>query len=137
MWKQEEMKSFRDFLHRYNIKNVVPTLEAMQKMIAFYQDKNVDMLKLGCTLPTLPNICLHKSTDAKCYPFTERDKDLQEETREDVVRGPFIVFTHKAVDDETFIRKSANICKSFVGVHESQPDHYSMCQPMPTGLYTR
>ena len=34
-------------------------------MIAFYHDKDIDMLKLGCTLPHLVNICLHKSTDAK------------------------------------------------------------------------
>ena len=34
------------------------------------------MLKLGCTLPNLTNLCLHKTTDAKFYPFTEGDKDL-------------------------------------------------------------
>ena len=36
-----------------------------------------------------------------------------------------------------FIRKSANICKSIVGIDASQLYPYSMCQPMPTGLYTR
>ena len=60
----------------------------MQKMIAFYHDKDIDILKLGCTLPNLANICLHKSTDAKFYPFTEGDKDLLEKIREDVVGGP-------------------------------------------------
>ena len=54
----------------------MPTLEAMQQGIAFYHDKDIDMLKLGCNLPNLANICLHKSTDAKLYPFTQRDKDL-------------------------------------------------------------
>ena len=34
------------------------------------------MLKHGCTLPNLANICLQKSTDAKIYPFTEADKNL-------------------------------------------------------------
>ena len=95
------------------------------------------MLKLGCTLPNLANICLHKSTDAKFYPFTEGDKDLLEKIREDVVSGPSIVFTRKAVVDETFFRKSANLCKSFVGIDASQLYPHSMCQPMPTGLYTR
>ena len=52
-WKQEQRSSFKDFLRWYNIEDVVPTLEAMQKMIAFYHDKNIDMLKLGCTLPKL------------------------------------------------------------------------------------
>ena len=56
--------------------DVVPTMKAMQKLIAFYHDKGIDMLKLGSTLPNLANICLHKSTDAKFYPFTEGDKDL-------------------------------------------------------------
>ena len=43
------------------------------------------MLKWGCTLPNLVNICLHKSTDSKFYPFTESDKDLLEKVREDMV----------------------------------------------------
>ena len=130
------MSSFKDFLRWYNKKDVVLTLEATQKMIAFYHDKEIDMLKLRCTLPNLANICLHKSTDAKFYPFTEEDKDLLEKLREDV-GGPSIVFTRKAVVDETFIRKSTNLCKSIVGIDASQLYPYSMCQPMPTGLYTR
>ena len=137
IWKQEQMSSFKDFLRWYNNKAVVPTLEAMQKMIAFYHDKDIDMLKLGCTLPNLANICLHKSTDAKLYPFTEGDKDLLEIIREDVAGRPSIAFTRKAVVDKFFFRKSANICKSIVGIHASQLFSYSMCQPMPTGLYTR
>ena len=65
IWKQEQMSLFKDFLRWYNNKDVVPNLEAMQKMIVFYHDKDIDMLKFGCTLPNLANICLHKSTDAK------------------------------------------------------------------------
>ena len=102
------MKSFKDFLMWYNNKDVVPTVEAMQKMNEFYHQKEIDMLKLGCTLPNLANICLHKSTDSKFYPFTESDKDLLEKIREDMVGGPSIVFTRKAVVDDTFIRKSTN-----------------------------
>ena len=81
------MSSFKDFLRWYNKKDVVPILEAMQKMIAFYHDKNIDMLKLGCTFPNLANICLHKSTAAKFYPLTEGDNELLEKIREDVVGG--------------------------------------------------
>ena len=104
------MKSFRDFLMWYNNKDVVPTLEAMQKMIEFYHQKEIDMLKLGCTLPNLANICLHKSTDSKFYPSTESDKYLLEKIREDMVGGPSIVCTRKAVFDETLIRKSTKLC---------------------------
>ena len=137
IWVSEGMKSFKDFLMWYNNKDVVPTLEAMQKMIEFYHKKEIDMLKLGCILPNLANICLHKSTDSKFCPFTESDKDLLEKIREDMVGGPSIVFTRKVVVDETFIRKSTNLCKSIIGINASQLYPYSMCRPMPTGLYTR
>ena len=117
--------------------DVVPTLEAMQKMIQFYHNKGIDMLKLGCTLPNLANISLHKSTNYNFYPFCESDKDLCEKIREDMTGGPSIVFTRKAVVDETFIKISSNICKSIVGIDASQLYRFSMCQDMPTELYTR
>ena len=116
----EGMKSFKDFLMWYNNKDVVPTPEAMQKTIEFYHQKEIDMLKLGCTLPNLANICLHKSTDSKFYPLTESDKDLLEKIREDMVGGPSIIFTRKAVVDETFIRKSTKLCRSIIGKDASQ-----------------
>ena len=80
---------------------------------------------------------LHKSTDSKFYPFTESEKDLLEKIREDMVGGPSIVFTRKAVVNETFIRKSSNLCKSIVGIDASELYPYSKCQPLPTGLYKR
>ena len=137
VWENHNMQYFSDFLKWYNNKDVVPTLEAMPKLIEFYQNKGIDMLKLGCTLPNLANICLHKSTDSKFYPFTESDRNLLENIREDMVGGLSIVFTCKAVVDETFIRKSSNLCKPIVGMDAIQLNSYSMCQPMPTGLYTR
>ena len=59
VWYYENMCTFRDFLRWYDNEDIVPTLEAMQKVLAFYHKKGLDMLKLGCTLPNLANICLH------------------------------------------------------------------------------
>ena len=137
IWNHENMCKVKDFLRWYNNKDVVPTLEAMQKMFAFYHKKGIDMLMLGWTLPNLANICLHKSKSAENYPFTDSDEDLLQKIREDMVGGPSIVFTRKAVVDETFIRDSGNICRSSVGIDASQLYPYSMCQPMPTGLCTQ
>ena len=109
----------------------------MQNMVQFYHQKEIDMLKLGCTLLNLANVCLHKSTNEKFYPFCESDRDLCEKIRDDMAGGPSIVFTRKAVVDQTFIRDSSNVCKSIVGIDASQLYPYSMCQDMPTGLYTR
>ena len=137
IWVTEGMKLFKDFLMWYNNKDVVPALEAIQKKIEFYHQKEIDVLKLDCFLPKLAIICLHKSTDSKFYPFTESDRDLLEKIREDMLGDPSIVFERKAVVCETFVRKSTTLCKSILGIDASQLYPYSMCQPMPTGLYTR
>ena len=131
------MTTFRDFLRWFNNKDVVPTLDAMQEMIKFYHNKGIDLLKLGCKLPNLATICLHKSTDYKLYPFFSSDSDLLEQLRKNMTGGPSIVFTRKAVANETFIRKLNSLCKSIVGFVASQLYPYSICQDMPTGLYTR
>ena len=121
----------------YNSKDIVPTSEAMQKKTVFYHNKFIDTLKLGCNLPNLAITCLHKSTDAKFYSFTQRDKDLLEKNLNSAVRDPSIVFTRKAVFDETLIRKSTKICKSIVVIDASQLYPHWVCQPMPVGSYTR
>ena len=113
--ENNNMQYFPVFLNWYNNKDVVPTPEAMQKMIEFYHTKGIDMLKLGCTLPNLADICLHKTAVSKFYPVTEWDEGLLEKIREDMVVGLSIVFTHKTVVDETFISKSSNLSKSNVG----------------------
>ena len=77
------------------------------------------MLKLGYIFLNLAKLCLRKSTSAKFYPFNETDKDLLQKIRKDMVGGPSIVFTRKAVVDETFIRSSRNICKSIAGIDAS------------------
>ena len=130
------MQHFLDFLKWYNNKDVFPTLEAIQKTIEFYHNMGIDMLNFGCTLRNLAKNCLHKSTDSNFCTFTESDKDLPANIREVMVGSASIVFTRKAVVDEVFIRKSSNLCKSIVGIGANQLFSYSMCQPMPTGLYT-
>ena len=49
----------------------------------------------------------------------------------------FCFETNQAVVDKSFIRKSTNICKSIVGIDASQLYPYSMCQLLPTGLFSR
>ena len=49
---------------------------------------------------------------------------------------PQLFSQRKVVANETFIRKSKNLCKSIFEIDASQLYPYSMCQDMPTGLYT-
>ena len=96
------------------------------------------MLKLGGTLTNLAKTCLHKATDTKIYPIPEADKDLLKKILEVIAGGPSIVFTSKAIVEETCIRKSTNICKSAFRYDARQlyPNPNAKCQPMLTGLFT-
>ena len=58
----------------------------------------------------------------------EADKDLLEKIREDVVVGLSNVFLSQPVADETFKRRSANICKPNAGIDANQLYPYYMCQ---------
>ena len=51
--------------------------------------------------------------------------------------GPSIVFTRNALIDQTYIKNSKKFCNSIVGIDACQLYPFSMCQEMPTGLYTR
>ena len=128
------MCTFKDFLRYHKNKDLVQTLIAMQKTLAFYHKNRIHRLDLGCTLPSLANVCLHKSTTVKLYPSNETDKDLLQRNRKDELGGLCIAFTREAVVDETFIRNSGSNCISFVGIDASQLCPYSLCQPMPKGL---
>ena len=70
----------------------------------------------------------------KIISIHKKERDLLSKVREHLVGGPSKVF---AVVDKTHIRKSTIICQTFVGIDASQFNIYSMCQPMPTLLYTK
>ena len=50
-----------------------------------------------------------------------------------MVEGTSIVSTRETVVGETKIRFTDNLCRTITGIDAIQ----SMCQEMPTGLYTR
>ena len=108
----------------------------MQKMVDFYHIMEIDMLKLGCTLQKLANICHHKSTTAKFYSFTVSGKDLLEKLCEDMFVGPSFVLTKSCHGWEIF-RGFDRLVQIHCLKGSSQLYLFSMCQAMPTGLYTK
>ena len=133
----EIMGTFKDYLEWDNNKDFVPTLEALQKLMKIYHEREKDMQKLGYTLPKKANNYLHSSTTGNFFPFTKNDKDILQKIRSDMMGGPFIVFTREAVVGETKIRFPDKLCKTIIGIDASQLYPSSMCQEIPTGLYTR
>ena len=78
---------------------------------------------MGCTLPNLTNICLHKSNHKKFYLFVEADKDL---------RVPLLSLLEKRL----WIKHIFETQKTFAN---QTPVNFapSQCVNVPTGLYTR
>ena len=72
--EEQKIEKFHDFLKWYNDKDVEPTLLADDKMIQFYHNIKIDMLKLGLTLPSLAKRILHTSTTPNFSPFEKKDK---------------------------------------------------------------
>ena len=107
------------------------------KKAQFYHQKQIDVLKRGCTLPTQSNNFLHKSTNGKFYPFWESDADLSKKIRTDLTDGPLIVFTKKTIVNKNSIRDLSNICNSIVRMDERQIHPDSKCQSLSTWLCTK
>ena len=51
VWRDNQMKTMREFLMWYNNRDVVPFLEAIDKQFAFYKQQNIDMFKDGISVP--------------------------------------------------------------------------------------
>ena len=59
VWEENKMSTFKDFLVWYNNLDVVPFLEAVEKMSAFWQERKIDMLKASVEVPLLiPSLLL-------------------------------------------------------------------------------
>ena len=56
IWSSENMSTIKDYLEWNNNKDVVPTLEALQKMMKFHHEREIEKLKLGYTLPKLKHL---------------------------------------------------------------------------------
>ena len=96
VWKENNMKTLRDFLVWYNNKDVGPFIKALAvQSKVFEKSFNLDMLKMGKTIPslTLKYVFNTKPDDVFFSLINEKHKDLHEEMRSQIVGGPSLIFT--------------------------------------------
>ena len=152
-WKDNNMKTFKDFLEWYNNLDVLPFIEAVEKMKTFYKLKRLDIFKDGVSLPGLVLKYLMKSTDSEFYLFDEKDKITTQpqsggkaEGREDrkrnnlfyllkdsIVGGPSIIFNRYHEAGKTYIRNGNKQCKKIIGYDANALYLWAIAQEMPTG----
>ena len=88
VWNDNNMESFLDFLVWYNNLDVVPFLEAIEKMSEFWKERNIDIFEDGVTMKYL----FSDVPDTYFSLFNEKDKDLYCTMKDSNVGGPSIIF---------------------------------------------
>ena len=110
-WRDNQMKTMRDFLVWYNNRDVMPFLQAIDKQFAFYQ-------KTYFTVFNKPN------------------SDVHHLVKNNIVGGPAIIFHRYHEKDITKIRVEET-CRSIVGYDANALYLWALMQDMPTGWYMR
>ena len=134
VWNDNKMKTMKDFLKWYNNGDVIPMVEAINKMFEFYRAKGLDMFKDAISLPGLAYKMLLSCTKAKFSLFEEEHKELYYLMKRNIVGGPSIIFHRYHEVDKTKIR-GGKLCKSVVGYDANALYLWAIAQAMPTGDY--
>ena len=140
VWRDNRMKSMRDFLVWYNNRDVVPFLEALDKQFAFYKQQNIDMFKDGISVPGLTLLYLFNEISSNTFftVFNQTNSDLHLLVKDNniIVGDPAIIFHRYHEKDVTKIR-GEDTCRSIVGYDANALYVWALMQDMPTGWYTR
>ena len=144
VWQECNMKNMKDWLVYYNNLDVEPFIEALENQFQFYKDRKLDMFKDGISVPGLTNKFLFDSiTDGSFFSLIgEKDKDLYETIRKNLVGGPSIVFHRYHWKDDTYLRTQnpeieSKLCQSVIGFDANALYLWALSQQMPTGWYIR
>ena len=137
-WRDNGMKTMRDFLVWYNNRDVVPFLQAIDKQFGFYQHQNIDMFKDGISVPGLTLLYLFNNISSKTYftVFNKTNSDLHQLVKNNIVGGPAIIFHRYHEKDITKIR-GEETCRSIVGYDANALYLWALMQDVPTGWYMR
>ena len=138
VWRDNRMKSMRDFLVWYNNRDVVPFLEAIDKQFAFYKQQNIDMFKDGVSVPGLILLYLFNELPSNTFftVFNQTNSDLHLLVKDNIVGGPAIIFNRYHEKDVTKIC-GEETRRSIVRYDANALYLWALMLDMPTGWYTR
>ncbi|XP_019633364.1 PREDICTED: uncharacterized protein LOC109476787 [Branchiostoma belcheri] len=145
VWEECDMKTMKDFLIWYNNKDVVPMLEAIQKMVDFYKDLGIDMLKDGISVPGLTLKYLFMNLKSNEYFTLVGNEEVYKLFKQNIVGGPSIIFHRHHQKGKTYIRqkemtdsgKQPKLCQKVIGFDANALYLWALMQDMPTGYYIR
>ena len=138
-FQEQAMQTFGDWLEYNNNLDVIPFLETLEKMKAFYTNIGVDIFKDAVSLPgVLMQYVLRRTLRGRNAPeLYAPGKEAYEMLKAAVVGGPSLVFTRKHVAGKTRIRsnkhKDLAHVKRILGFDANSLYPSTMAKEMPCG----
>ena len=134
VFNDNTFKNMFDYLEYYNNCDVIPMVEAINKMFQFYRARNLDMFKDAISLPGLAYKMLMNCPKANFSLFEEEHKHLYYLLKNNIRGGPSIIFNRYQEVDKTYIR-NGKLCKNIIGFDANALYLWAIMQKMPTGQY--
>lgn len=135
VWEENEMQTFKDFLIWYNNLDVVPFLEAVEKMSAFWQERKINMFKDSISVLGITMKYLFSFLEDQMYfsLFDQANKDLYHLIKDNNTGGPSIIFHRYHEAGKTKIGAMQENC----GLRCKCALSVGSDANMPTGSFTR
>lgn len=128
----------KDLLVFYNNQDSFPMVNAIENLLNEFDKEEIDILKLGFTLPgvALYKAFMYLDKDTYFTQFNRKDAYIERCIRENIVGGASIAFHRYHKANETFIKKSENICKKIISYDLNSLYLFCLTNYMPVGAYT-
>ena len=140
-WEKNGMKTLWDLLSWYNKGDVSPFVEAIEKFLVFYFEKNIDVFKVAISTPGIARKMMFSSANNQNFHFAvvdNKNEDLFFKIRNNLAGGPSIIFNRYLKVGSTLIRGIRNnTCETIIGWDAASLYLYCMGLELPTGVFIR
>ncbi len=118
IWKEKDMKSFKDYLEYYNQADVQGFVLAVSKMLQFYFELDIDLLKCCQSSPGAARNLMFQNLGLTYFSlFSKKNADLYTILKANCCGGPSIIYNRYQEVDKTLIKNGVkNGCKKSASV---------------------
>ena len=141
LWREQNMSTFKQFLMHYNICDVTPFVLAVNKMMSFYTERNIDLFKTSISAPGVARQLLHESSNNRQAYFSlldQNQEDIYKIFKLNLSGGPSIIFKRHLEVGVTPIRGNKDkMPKKVIGEDCASLYLYCIGLEQPTGRIIR
>ena len=134
VWKEQNMKTFGDYVRYYNDLDVTGLVEGIVKMSEIFRKQKLDIFKDGVSLPRLTQKQIFKALKKGQYftTFSKKHSHIYKTVRDGIVGGASIVFDRYK---EKGKKLKNTICQRILGFDCNSLYLWAMGEDQCTGVY--